>query len=324
MITLVTGATGLVGNNVVRYLLAKGHPVRVLVRSTSNARALAGLEIEQAQGDVCDADSVTKAMQGCKRVVHAAAHVHIGWTGLETSRKVNVEGTENVARAARAVGAKMVHVSSVDALGFTNLDRPADEDTPPKSSVLCPYVITKREAEQVVQDQIRQGLWATIVNPAFMLGPWDWHPSSGKMLIEISTGRAHAAPCGANSFCDVRDVAAGILSAFERGQVGRRYILGGETLTYGQAWSLFAEVTGVRKPRLKMRRPALFVAGLIGDMITKFTGKEGNVNSAATKISTQSRSFSSRRAVEELGYTPGPIRQAAVDAWQWFKEYGYA
>ncbi len=112
MVTLVTGVTGLVGNNVVRGLLAEGQSVRVLARERSDPRPLAGLEVEIARGDVRDRDAVERALAGADCVVHAAADVRIGWTGLERSRAINVEGARNVALAARprrADGSRVEH-----------------------------------------------------------------------------------------------------------------------------------------------------------------------------------------------------------------------
>src|SRR4051794_16147578 len=110
MIYLVTGATGLVGNNVVRQLLDAGETVRVLVRASSNLRGLDGLAVEKAIGDVRDAASVAAACQGIERVIHAAGYVHLGWSQLDLHRQVNVEGSRNVAIAARQAGIRMVHI----------------------------------------------------------------------------------------------------------------------------------------------------------------------------------------------------------------------
>jgi dihydroflavonol-4-reductase len=218
----------------------------------------------------------------------------------------------------------MVHVSSVDALDWGSPAAPADEECPPKTGVLCPYVVTKREAEQVVLDQVGRGLNASIVNPGYMLGPWDWKPSSGRMLLQVARGFALCAPLGTNNYCDVRDVAAGILSAAERGQSGRRYILAGENLTYFQAWRIFAKITRKMPPLLPAGPLLRIGAGAAGDLWTKLTGREPDINSAATAIAAHKRNFSSRRAQEELGYQPRPMAEAAQAAWEWFKAHGYA
>jgi dihydroflavonol-4-reductase len=213
MLTLVTGATGLVGNNVVRLLVERGEAVRVLARNGNHVRCLDGLPVEIAHGDVRQPETIRQACRGAARIVHAAAEVHIGWTGLDSQRAINVEGTRNIAKAARAESARLCYVSTVNTLGLGTRQMPADEETPAHEMVPCPYVITKREAEQVVLEQVEAGLDAVIVNPAFMLGPWDWKPSSGRMLLDLATGWGRLAPPGGNDFCDVRDVAAGILAA---------------------------------------------------------------------------------------------------------------
>lgn len=324
MISLVTGATGLVGNNVVRLLLERGRAVRVLERTGSDSRPFDGLDVERAIGDVCDAESLRRACRGTSLVIHAAARVHIGWTGLHEQRHVNVEGTRNVAHAALEAGARLVHVSTVDTVGRGTRDCPANEDTPLGGHLDCPYVLTKREAEQVVLDQVAEGLDAVVVNPAFMIGPWDWKPSSGRMLLAVGRGRAFVAPPGGNDFCDVRDVAAGILAAAERGVAGRRYILGGVPLSYYEAWTLFAEITGSRRPFRVMRVPVLRSLGVLGSFWGRVTGHEPDLNSATAAISMMEHHFSAARAMSELGYQVRPVREAAMAAWDWFLRYGYA
>src|SRR5688572_16982200 len=147
---LITGATGLLGNNVVRQLIEAGEQVRVLARASSDPKSLAGLDIERATGDVRDAASVKEACRGVQVVIHSAGHVHLGWKQLDLHQQINVEGARNVAIAAREAGLKMVHVSAINALGLGRLARPADEDSPLPGIVECNYVLTKREAERVV------------------------------------------------------------------------------------------------------------------------------------------------------------------------------
>lgn len=324
MLTLVTGATGLVGNNVVRLLVERGDAVRVLTRNGSGSRALEGLPVEVAQGDVRQPETIRAACRGVQRVIHAAAEVQLGWKGMDLAREINVQGTRNVAAAARAEGARLCHVSTINALGLGSRQQPADEETPICETVNCPYVVTKREAEQVVLGEIAAGLDAVIVNPVYMLGPWDWKPSSGRMLLEIATGWAKLAPPGGNDFCDVRDVAAGILAAIERGVRGRRYILGGESLSFMEAWTMFAKIIGVRPPWRKALPPGLWIYGHFGDLRGWLTGREPNLNSAAVALARLEHHYSYARAAAELDYRPRPAREAAETAWQWFRAHGYA
>lgn len=325
MITLVTGATGLLGNNVVRLLRERGESVRVLKRRQADARPLADLDVEIYEGDVRDPVAVRQAMAGASRVVHAAALVHIGWSGMQEQQAVNVEGTRHVAAAALEAGARLVHISSVDAIGTGSRQEPADEQTPFDTNIPCPYIVTKRAGERVVGEMVERGLSAVIVNPGFMVGPWDWRPSSGRMLLAVAKGMGVVAPPGVNSYCDPRDVAAGILAAAERGRCGERYILGGETYTFRDAWRIFAEVTGGRRPVISPAGPIVMsVSGWIGDLYGRVTGREPDVNSAATAMSRLPKFYSSARAERELGYTGRPLRESAAAAWDWFQEHGYA
>lgn len=324
MTTLVTGATGLLGNNVVRLLLNAGEAVRVLVRENSDSRPLAGLDVEKVTGDVGDVDSVRRAITGVTQVVHSAGQVHIGWSGLESQRAINVQGTSNVALASREVSAKMIHVSSVDALGIGSRELPADESSPREGKVPCSYVTTKREAEQVILEEIKLGLNGVVVNPGLMFGPWDWKPSSGRMMLEVTKQFTPLAPKGGGSVCDVRDVAAGILAALHRGVAGRNYILGGENITYFELWKRICEITGGTAP-ISQAGPMLCVlAGRSGDLIGKLTGREPDVNSAAVKMSNLFHYYNSSRAQQELGYAVRPLEKSLTDAWHWFQAEGYA
>lgn len=320
---LVTGATGLVGNNVVRRLLSEGRQVRALVRPTYGMRPLQDLDIDVVLGDICDRESLRSAMRDVDLVIHSAGYVHIGWTGRQKAEEINVGGTQNVAVVAREAGAKLIHVSSADALGSGLRDKVADEENIYVNNPPIPYVLTKIAAEDEVRRQIEQGLHAVIVNPGFMLGPWDWKPSSGRMVVEVVKGKPPMAPRGGTTVVDVRDVAAGILSAVERGRCGANYLLGGENMTYFELWKQIAEVAGTFRPICRMGPLIALGAGAVGDIWTKLTGDEGAVNSAALKMSGIYHYYSSRRAEEELGYQFRSARETISDAFAWFQEHGY-
>ena len=321
--TLVTGATGLVGNNVVRLLHQRGDRVRVLVRATADRRALEGLDLDVAEGDVRDEASVRRACEGVGAVCHCAGYVRIGWAQPEVYQAINVAGTRHVAEACRAAGVRMVHVSSTDVFGGCSLARPTDEDTPPGAGPLVPYVTTKREAERVVAEQTAAGLDAVTVNPAFMLGPWDWKPSSGKMLVAASRGLIFFAPRGWFSLCDVRDVAAAIVAARDRGTTGRRYILGGRTMQWIDALRMFATIGGWRKPLCRAGAVTLKMSGWCGDLWGRLSGNEPELNSAAVALAWLPKNYSSERARQELGYEIRPTEVTIRDAWSWFRAHGY-
>jgi dihydroflavonol-4-reductase len=319
---LVTGATGLLGNNIVRHLVEAGEHVRVLTRSSSDPQPLADLPIERAEGDVRDQAAVEQACRNVEIVIHAAGYVHLGWKQLDQLQAINVEGTKSVAAAANRAGARLVHISGVNALGLGKLANPADEDSALPGIVECGYVVTKRAAETAVLDEVSRGLDAVIVNPGCMFGPWDWKPSSGKMILAVAKF-APIYPTGAVTFCDARDVAAGTVAAAKQGRGGQRYILGGHNLTYLAAWKQMAQLAGHRGPISPMG--PLFRAAVVPilDIYTWITGKEGDANSAVLMMGRQEHCFSSRRAETELGYSWRPFSETLANTWDWFRQWGY-
>ena len=170
---------------------------------------------------------------------------------------------------------------------------------------------------------IDDGLDAVIVNPGFMLGPNDWKPSSGKMLLEVAAKKPPFAPAGGMTVCHINDVSEGIIAALEKGVAGRNYILGGTLMTYLEAWSLFADVVGNKPPKRRMGKVVALIAGCIGDLISKLSRYESDINSAAIKMGSLFHYYDCSRAVDELDYKITDARQAAEDAWEWFNEHGY-
>jgi dihydroflavonol-4-reductase len=324
MHSLVTGGTGLLGNNLVRLLLERGDRVRVLARVTSDARALEGLDVERVPGDVCDPLSVERACRGVDRVFHSAGYVHIGWSGQHRHTAVNVGGTRNVAEAARRFGLRMVHVSSTDTIGLGPGDPPFDESKPPGGNPDVPYIVTKIAGEEVILRAVVDGLNAVIVNPAYMFGPWDWKPSSGRMLLQVASGKGLLAPTGTLTYADTRDVAAGAIAAAERGNTGERYILGGNPLRYADSWRRIAQITGGRPPILPAGPIARVVGGVGSGLWQRLTGREPDINSAAIKLSSLVKVYSSQKAIDQLGFSIRPFDETVRDTWEWFVEHGFA
>ena len=321
---LLTGSTGFLGNNVLRHLLQDGHQVTVTNRHTSDPRPLDGLDLETLQIDLNDPNAVGNAVSHVDLVIHSAATIHLGWTQLEASRHFNVRATQGLAQAARRHNIRMIHVSTVDALAPASNTTVMSETDQHPSKPACSYVVSKREAEIVFLEEVQRGLDGVIVNPGFMVGPWDWKPSSGQMMLAVAKGAGLFAPIGGCSVVDVRDVACGILSAIENGRAGQRYILGGENLTYRRLWTQMAQVVGRRPPITTLPNWVNWIAGTVGDLCGKISGKEPLINSANTQMGSLYHWYSSAKAECELGYKIGSVNDGLHDAWQWFRENGYA
>lgn len=317
---LVTGATGLLGNNLVRELLDQGHHVRCPVRR-DNPVALQGLETETVVVPFGPEDPWETLLEGCDAVVHCAAVIHLGWTRMEEVRAINVQTTQAIANAARHAGVRMLHVSSVDTLAHSPDGSPVDETVTEPRCPPCNYVVTKTEAETVVHQQIEQGLDAVIVHPGFLMGSWDWKPSSGKMLLAIARKQIPLAPAGGCSAVDVRDVVHGIIQAVIKGRSGEHYILGGHNILYVDLFREMAEVTGGRAPGWVMNPSIARIGGWIGDTLTKVMGRETDFNSAMIQMGQIRHFYSSQKAQEELGYNISPLKPAIQRAWDFVRQH---
>jgi len=323
MRVLLTGATGFLGNNLLRQLRQAGHEVQITLRSGAGGRALEGLDYDPIYGDLSDVDRLVGEVSDFDVLIHSAALIQIGWSRLAESRQVNVQATEKLAEFCRRTGRRMIHVSTVDTLAHAPNGQPRSEADREPNKPAISYVVSKREAEQKLEQQIARGLDGIIIHPGFMLGPWDWKPSSGEMMLAIANAPAPLAPAGGCSAVDVRDVAQGILAAMERGRSGERYILGGANVSYLELWQKMAAVVGKRGPRSKLPNWIARTAGAFGDVAAKLMRKEPVVNSGATAMGQLQHFYSSEKAIRELGYQIGSLDEAVEAEWRFLTDYGY-
>ena len=156
-----------------------------------------------------------------------------------------------------------------------------------------------------------------------MVGPWDWRPSSGEMMMAIHKNFLLFAPAGGCTVVDVRDVAAGIMSAMEHGRAGEKYILGGENLTYLDLWQRMAKTMHRPAPKFELPNWLAETAGRLGDLTSRFLKEETQVNTGATRMGQLHHWVDSSKAKKELGYKTQSIDTALEDAWKWFKAYDY-
>jgi dihydroflavonol-4-reductase len=324
-LSLVTGATGFVGSAVARALAARGHRLRVLVRRGSDRRNLAGLDAEPVEGDLTDPASLARVVAGCRFVVHVAADYRIWVPDPAAMLAANVAGTRALFLAALEAGVeRVVHCSSVAALGLTADGTPADETTPvSEATVVGIYKKSKYRAEQAVLELVRErGLQAVIVNPSSPIGPRDIRPTpTGKMVADAASGRIPAYIDTGLNVVHVDDVAIGHVLALERGRIGERYILGGENFTLAQLLSLIAAEAGRRPPRIQLARELLWPVALACEALAR-VGIEPLVTRDHLRMARKKMFFSSAKAIAELGYAPRPARAAVADAIAWFRANG--
>lgn len=324
MKVLVTGATGLLGNNLVREMLRSGVEPICLVRPGYDPRTFAELDVKIIEGPWENVHFLRSAVQQADAVVHAAAKLHIGWHEVEESLLVNAGITARLAALALERRCRFIHVSTVDTLSPAQANRPEVETSLEPAKPECAYVVSKRQAEVEVLKAVRQGLDAIIVNPGFMVGPWDWKPSSGQMMLAIHRRYVPLAPAGGCCVVDVRDVCRGILASLHAGKTGQRYILGGQNVAYFELWREMASIVGRRPPMARLGAPLAWFVSAGSDSWARLTGREGLVNSAAIKMGQLFHFYSSEKAIRDFNYSISPYQPALTDAWNWFLEHRYA
>lgn len=329
MRVLITGGTGLLGNNLLRQLSDSNYELTALVRSRPEDEVFKGIECRFVSGDVTDRKAIKEAVSDCDAVIHSAGLIQLGWSRLDDSMKVNRSGTRNLVSACLERGCPMVHIGTVNTLAVGSRSGPSNEETPIDSfggQIPCSYVLSKRAGNDEVLAGVEMGLQAAIIHPGFMLGPWDWKPSSGRMVLEVGRRWQPVAPVGGCSVCDVRDVATGTIAAMHgllEGRIasGRQYILAGENQTYYRLWNEFARRMGSWGPVFRAGPAIRKAGGWVGDLGTLMSGRELDINSAAIRMSSQFHWHDSSRAKRELNYRNRPLEQTLETAVQWIKQH---
>lgn len=327
---LVTGATGFVGAALVRQLLRQGRDIRITVRSESDHKNIRGLRLEHVEADIRSRDDLKRAMHGCSQVYHVAGLYRSWMRDYDMLHQINVEGTRNVLEAALAAGVKkVVHTSSIAALGMPADGSPADENTVFNlHHLMLPYEQSKYEAELVVHEYLNKGLPVVIVRPALVMGPGDLYPTpSGKIVLDMLHGRV---PCyfdGGIDIVDVDDVATGHILAMEHAEPGETFNLGrqGNFTVMGDLFKLIARIGGVHAPFLKMPLSfTLLYARTLTCIADYITHREPLATPANIRILALKRRVDFSKAVRVLGIPQTRLHDIVARTIDWYKKEGYA
>ena len=326
MKTLVTGATGFLGSHVARQLAEHGESVRVLVRASSNLRALEGLDAERFTGDLRDAASLDRALAGVTRVFHVAADYRLWARDPREIYESNVIGTRNLLEAARrAAVEKFVYTSTVATIAVPRHGVLPNETTQASvEEMIGDYKRSKFQAEQCALRAAEAGMPVVIVNPTTPVGPGDWKPTpTGKIVVDFLNGRMPGYVDTGLNFVPVEDCARGHLLAAERGRVGERYILGSRNLTLKQLLDILANIGGRRAPRWKFPHAFAYVAGSVDMIVSRLTGREPQIPLDGVRMARHKMYVDTAKAESELGFACGPIESALERAVEWYGANGY-
>lgn len=329
MKVLVLGATGLLGSNLVRALLARGEEVRALVRPSSPARTLSGLDIERVTGDLDDADSLARACRGARQIYQAASYYPTETIPVQAAVNQALAQTRNLLAAVRASSPpveRLIFTSALTTIGFpSDPSKSATEDceftTPFPNN---PYLISKIEMERAVLAAARDGVPAVVVNPTAFFGPYDSKPSSGTQILMIAQRQMPFYIQGRTNVIDVRDVAAGMIRAAEKGRVGERYILGNWNTTQKELNEVIARVAAVRPPLA----PVPFTLARYGSKLGEWAfrtilRRPAPIPAFFVEVLRQMQHYDCSKAIRELEYPRTPVERAIKDALTWFRQNGY-
>lgn len=326
MTTLVTGATGHLGANLVRTLLDRGEKVRAFVRTQSDLSALEGLDVELAYGDLRDIPSIRKALKGVEKLYHTAAFVSIRNGDRQQLFDVNILGTRYLMQEARRAGVgRVVHTSSFGAVGINPNGASNEQWTVSPFELATDYERTKAISEYDVLQEALRGLDVTIVNPAGIVGPWDFRPSLlGRTIIDFAKSKMHAYVRGAFNFVPVQDVVAAELLAMENGQKGERYLIAGNYHSIDEILDWLHELSGGKRPKAAIPPLLMQTIALLKDPIERrfFPDKMPRFNYHSIRLLNSGKRADSTHIQHQLGLKPTPTRQAFADALTCFQARG--
>ena len=324
MKVLVTGANGFLGSWVVRRLIDQGLDVKILHRSTSDLSELDGLNYESALGDVTNAASLIDATKDIDTVFHLAGVVAYMRSQRPIMEAVNVDGTANVIEAVQKNKVrKLVHLSSVTAIGASFDGTPLNEESPFNLHHLnLGYFETKLAGEKLVTQAVKeQGLDAVILNPSTIYGPGDAKKGSRGMQLKVARGKMPLYTSGGVSVVSVEHTVDAILAAWEKGRTGERYILSGENITIKRLFEIIAKEAGVKPPSIFLPNWLAHSIGKFGDLLEK-TGRKGPLNGENSWTATLYHWFDSSKAQKELGLKTEAAEVSIGRSIEWCKKNG--
>ena len=319
---LVTGATGHVGNVLVRKLLERGEQVRALILPGESHESIHGLNVEAAEGDVLNLDSVFESMQGVKGIFHLAGVISIMPGPNAFVRKVNVDGTKNILRAAQEMNvSKLVYTSSIHAIQRVE-DGVIDESVPyDMKNPYGAYDRSKAEATLEVLNAAQTGLEAVVTCPTGVIGPYDFRGSMmGAVIHDAATAKPALYVDGAYDFVDVRDVADGLISAAENGKRGESYILSGQKISIRYLLETVREITGKHFFQMKIPFDLARFAAIFTPMYYRFANATPRFTPYSLEVLQSNSNISHAKATRELGYSPRTLYESIKDTVKWILE----
>ena len=317
---LLLGATGLLGHNVLNCLLGRNHTIVALVRSNS-----VGFDDEHltvVQGSILDVAALRDAAQGCDAIVNCAGTTDMSLLHYDDYLPINKMVVEYILEVMDEMHiSTYVHISSANTIGYGTASRPgteADDIKAPFSSSY--YAQSKLEAEKILAWDAQQHpeRHIVILNPGFMVGPYDFKPSSGKLLLAAFKRPVMASPGGGKSFVSVKDVANAVANALTMGRNGERYLLTGEDMSLRDFYALQAGICGYKQRFFTLPDWIVALTGRVGDVL-RWMGVRTQLSTRNVRQLMVAEYYSSEKACRELDFKVTPVADAVREFFEWYE-----
>lgn len=322
----VTGADGMLGSSICRELIWQGYAVKGMILPNRNLNVLSNLDIEIDKGNILDKDFLQKEMSTCDFVIHLAASTTVWPRRSKMIVSVNFEGTKNVMEVAEKLKMKrMVHIGTASSFGHGTKEKPGNESA---SFVFGKYGLDYIDSKYLSQKMLlekysKDGFPIIIINPTYMIGPFDSGPSSGKMIINLLKDKIPGYTDGGRNFICTTDVAKAAVNALKLGRLGECYILGNENLEYKE---FFKKVCAVRNKKFNLIKVPGFLVLCIGfynSVVARLIHKPPILSYTMFRIARAGQYYSSEKAQKELNLPQTPIEIGIEQCVDWFESNGY-
>lgn len=319
---VVTGATGFLGSELVRQLLDSGKPVRALKRETSVIpEILKGRAIEWVDADILNYFSLEDAFEGAHVVYHCAAFISFDPADKKKLQKINVEGTANVVNVCLQKGIrKLVHVSSVAAIGEPKPGNPATENDHWKfDNRQHDYSVSKYESEMEVWRSIAEGLNAVIVNPSLIIGKNAGNKGSGQLFETVSKGLKFYTR-GSCGLVDVEDVAKSMIGLMESDISAERFLINAENWSYNRLFTETARQLGIKPPATEAKPWMMAIAWRAAGLVSLLTGKHFSLTKNTARSALKKHEYVNEKIKSAIGIEFKPIKQTIHEICETLKE----
>lgn len=316
---LLTGASGFLGAHLLHELRAAGHQVRALSRRPESDAAIAAAGATPIRANLADQSALQVALHDCSAVFHAAADTSMWRPHAARQTATNVDGTENLLRAAEAAGVEaFMHTSSVSAWSHRVRGVINESTAQLGGASWINYERSKFLGEQIVRGS---SLPWIVFNPTHILGPGDRH-NWARLIMLIDRGKLPGVPPGIGAFADVREVARAQLRAWQRQRFGHNYLLGGEQASFVELVHRAGAALGRRTPRGATPAWLLMAVARLSDGWSRITGREPDITPETAALTSHTLQVDSSRAVRELDYVEPPLERLLADTLNWMRQQG--